>query len=284
MLQRERDYDQDCQDIPEDEIETRYLYIYDEDPEQRRCPKLDGGRIGNRCMQLLALVLLAGFCVVQGPPIYQIQTVTVPAQFLPVMRLAASAAIVATGSKTIPATHARGTLTIYNGSILQQLLPAGFLVATPGGIEIATDQAVVIPAADLPEPGIATVPAHAVDIGRQGNITGGAIHQADGASLVIRNLTAFTGGSGARTVHVVLDADREAAVAVAKARVETAKPSGGLQAQPCREMVQQSETHVIVQLTCQYVTYSVPAGARVLAARVEGRVVIVQVQTIVQPA
>lgn len=79
MLQQEQEY---YQGIPENEMETRYVYIYDEDPERRfhwRWPKLDRNRIGHLCMQLLAIVMLAGFCTVQGQPDYQIQTVRVPA-------------------------------------------------------------------------------------------------------------------------------------------------------------------------------------------------------------
>lgn len=283
---RQKQDDQGYQNyaLPEEEIETRYVYIYDEDPEQWRWPKLDGRQIGNLYMQLLALIMLAGFCVVQGSPSYQIQTATVPALLLPVVRLTASAEIVATGMKTIPAIHARGTLTIYNGSILQEFLPAGFLVTTQSGIEVATDQAVTIPAADLPAPGIAMVPAHAVEAGSQGNIVAGAIHQADGSSLVIKNLASFMGGRDTRTIQVVQDADKEAAVAMAKARVEAEKPTSGLLVRPCSGTVEQTETRVAVQLLCQYVTYHVPAGARVLSAYVEGDTVIIRLQTIVQPA
>lgn len=228
--------------------------------------------------------MLVGFCVVQGQPTYQIQTVRVPARFLSVVRLTASADTVATGIKTIPATHAHGTLTTYNGSILQESLPAGFLVTTQGGIEVVTDQSVIIPQADLPVLGIATVPAHVAEAGSQGNLTRGAIHQADGGSLVIKNLTAFTGGSETHTIHIVQEGDKEAAVAVAKAKVEAEKPTTGLLAQPCSEALQQSETQVIAQLVCQYVTYRAPAGARVLSAHVEGGTVVVRLQTIVLPA
>lgn len=285
MLQQEQDLYQD-DTLLEDEIETRYLYIYEEDPEQYHWhwPKLDMSRIGNLCLQLLAIAMLAGFCVVQGQPISQVQTVNIPALLLPLQRFSASAPIVATGVKTIPARHARGMLTIYNGSILQEWLPAGFLVSTQSGIEIVTDQAVVIPAANLPAPGVATVPAHALPAGSQGNIAVDAIYQADGGDIVIKNLVPFTSGQEARTMHVVQESDREATITEAKARVEAEKPTSGLLARPCTETVQQSETHVTVRLDCQYVTYQIPAGARVLSARVEGKTVLVQLQTIVQPA
>lgn len=283
MLQQEQEHYQGYQDIPEEEIETRYIYIYDKDPEKRRWPELDRRRIGNRCMQFLALVILVGFCVVQGPPIYQIQTVTVPARFLPVVRLTASAKVVATGIKIIPATHAHGTLTIYNGSILREFLPAGFLVTTQKGIEVATNQAMVIPAANPPAFGVATVPAHTVEAGSQSNVAAGAIYQDDSSSLIIRNLVSFTGGKDASTVHVVQGSDRDAAIAEVKARVEAERPTSELLARPCTETVRQTETQVTVQLDCQYVLYHVLSGARVLSVHVEGNTVIVRLQTVVWP-
>lgn len=286
MLQQEQRYEQDYDEIPESEIETRYVYIFDEDPEQRRWkwPTFDRSRLGNLFMQALALVLLAGFCTVQGQPNYHIQTITVPALLLPVQHFSASAPIVATGVKSIPATRARGWLTITNGSSLIETIPAGFMVESASGAQIATDQSVTVPASDGESFGKALVAAHAVVAGMRGNIAAHSLNTTEGTSLYLKNLAAFTGGQDARTIPVVQESDREAAITEAKAQVEAEKPTSGVLARPCRETMQQENEQVTARLACQYVTYTVPAQVQVLSVlQVQGSSIVLRIKEAILP-
>lgn len=143
---------QEYQAIPEDEIETVYLYAYTEDPEQSPLWNrvlLNRDQVTALCMGVLALALIVRLCFIPNTPAYTIKTITVPVQFS-MQKLQASVALIPTGTKTSPATYAHGILTIYNGSFLTEQIPAGFLVSTQSGIEIATDQAVIIPQIILP--------------------------------------------------------------------------------------------------------------------------------------
>lgn len=257
----------------------------EEEPGEQGRFRLPGWRaIGQRCVQLLALLLLAAFCTAYSSPAYRVRTISVPAILLPVQIVQASAAIVPTGRKTIPATRARGMLTVYNGSILQETLPAGFIVTSANGIEIETDQAVTIPPAGLPTPGIATVEAHAVQPGAAGNIAAYSISANDGSSLVIKNLGAFTGGRDARTVKYATTEDNNNALAAARKQVESEQLSARHQGVPvkCTETARVLSASVRVAWACQYATYRAPAG-QVLSARVQGSVVVLRVREVVLP-
>ncbi len=278
---------------PPEETRKRTIHVWmvsepepEEEPEEQgrsRLPRWPD--IGQRCVQLLALLLLAIVCTAESSPAFRVRTLTVPAILLPVQTIAARAAIIPTGVKTIPARQARGILTVYNGSILQQELPAGFIVTSPSGIEIATDQAVVVPPANLPEPGVATVPAHAVQPGAAGNIAASSISANDGSSLVIKNLTAFTGGRDARTEKYVTSQDTDHALAAARNQVEqeqlAATHPGVLVG--CTETARVETSSVIVSGACQYATWKTPKGAQVLSASVQGRVIVLKVREVVVP-
>lgn len=274
--------------IPEEEMETVYLYVYDEDPEHRWKQIRDWLKQHwhTLLMQVLALGMLSGFCLVPGTPIYTLQTLTLPARLLPVQVYQATVKIEATGTKTLPATPARGMLTIYNGSFLTEQLPAGFIVTTRAGVEIATDSPVAIPPENPPLNGIATVAAHAVQPGSAGNIPAVAVNAVVGSSLYLKNLAAFAGGQDARTLHYVTSADRAAALAMARVQVSReqarAKRPGLLQ-ESCAETDRQAAAAITVQLACQYVRYSTPRGVQVLAVRLYGRTVVLQVRTLVLP-
>ena len=257
--------DQDA--YPEDEIETVHLYVV---PEHRQSAARKTRHhkkkrtLAHLLVQWLALFLLTGFTIGPRNPSSVTKIINVPAILLPPRIIEASAAIVATGTQIIPATQAHGTLTIYNGTELVQQLPAGFLVTSRGGVEVATEQVVAIPAAHLPALGIATVAAHAVQPGTTGNLAAAAIRQEDGSSLVITNTTAFTGGQDAQTETVVTAADQTRALTQARGQARANVPLG-LQAKPCSEVDAQNSTQVMVTLTCQLVTYNVPLNAQVLA-------------------
>lgn len=272
-------------DEPPAKMRTIHVWMVPE-PEQpepeERWPKW----AGDLCMQVVALAMLAGFVFFPGEPIYKIVNITVPAILLPVQTIPASAEIIATGVRTIPAREAHGTLTIYNGSALVESLPAGFIVSTSRGVEIATDQAVTIPAANAPTFGMAQVAAHAVQTGAAGNIEAGAIHQQDGSSLVIKNLAAFTGGQDASTVRYTTSQDKNNAIAEARSQVEnkqlTDSHPGELLA-GCAEATKVEADSAAVTWSCQYATFAAPAGAQVLSARMSGKSVVLRVKEMVLP-
>jgi hypothetical protein len=143
----------------------------------------------------------------------------VPAHFT-LTALQVNVAIIPTGKHTYAATQATGTLTIYNGSFLTQQLPAHFILTTTDGIEVATDQTVMIPSGNPPNYGIATVSAHAVMAGKQGNIPADAIDQIYGSAMSLKNLIPFTGGLDASTKPFVTADDQEQALKDCQATID----------------------------------------------------------------
>ena len=265
----------------DDDIETVHLYVVPEKKRRRPSLSLSLHQIVHRCMQALAFLLLAGLYIhpQQGPHSLT-RIISVAAIPLPIRQVQASAPIVATGVKTIPAIQSQGVLTIYNGSVLTESLPAGFLVNSGSGVEVATTLAVTVPAANLPDLGVTQVSAHAVTAGEAGNISAGAIHQEDGSSLVIKNLSAFRGGQDARTEQVVTADDLTRAEESARVEASAHKPPG-IYAHACAETDIQAFTSVTVQLTCQPVTYTVPKGTKVLSVvSVIGNRVVLRVQVL----
>ncbi len=262
---------------PEDEdqeMETVYVYMTTEPPEPEEHPKqpeppIQWAQVQQWLLGCLAVLMLSGFCLLPDSPVYITRTISVPAIPLPLVQLTTSVTIIPTGVTTIPARQAHGTLTIYNGSILQEALPAGFIVTTHSGVEIATNQAVMIPAANPPTEGTATVLAYAVIAGAAGNIAPGSLNQADGTSLVVKNLTAFTGGQDASSEHVITSGDVQHALTAARARLSM-QQSIGLLPTPCAEQSQQNATTLTLLWRCQYITYHAPPGVMPIGVRVQG--------------
>lgn len=229
----------DDEDWPaEDEMETVHLYVYEEQPKQPMRVKLD--HLTQRLVQVVAMGMFMVFCLLPGSPVSALKVLRVPAHFLPIQVFHVESAIVPTGTLTHPATQAHGTLTVYNGLSVMQQLPAGMIVLANNGSEIATDQGVTIPAAHLPSVGVATVPAHVVQAGSQGNIQAGAIDQDYGSSLTIKNLSAFQGGRDASTEQIITSADTQKALAEARGQLTRRRP-GGLLVRPCTEQTAQAD-------------------------------------------
>ncbi len=132
---------------------------------------------------------------------------------LPPLTLMQSASVAATGKRHQDATRAEGTITLYNGLLSRQTIVAGTMLTGSDGVQIVTDQAAVIPAANPPIEGQVTIPAHAVLAGTQGNIQAFDINTACCAtSVVAKNTQAFTGGADTREYIVVTRADINTAV------------------------------------------------------------------------
>lgn len=275
---------------PDEELETVYVYVYDDDPEearprfQWRIPHLDKERFLQGCIQVLAILLFTGFCCVPGQPIYQVHTLSLHAILLPLQVRQATATIVPTGIQVIPAKQAHGTLTLYNGAVVEARLPAGFIVTSKGGQEIVTEQAVTVPAENPPTNGIAEVAAHVLQAGTPGNLGVGTVNVVVGSSLYIKNLTAFTGGQDARQESYATSADIQKATASARAQVAAQEGvAGGYLQAPCSETTTQTNQEVTLSWRCQYVTYAAPKGVQVLSVRVSGNRIIVQVKSVVLP-
>ena len=132
---------------------------------------------------------------------------------LPPLTLMQSTTAPATGKRHQDATRAHGTITLYNGLLTSQTIPAGTIFTDHRGVQIITDQAAVIPAGNPPSYGQVSVPAHAVFAGPQGNIPAYAINTACCAtSVVAKNTGAFSGGAAAREYLVVTRTDINNAV------------------------------------------------------------------------
>jgi hypothetical protein len=112
----------------------------------------------------------------------------------------------ATGHGHTQAQQAQGTLTFYNAAPYAQAVLTG-----ADGVALITDQAASLPAANLPDVGMATVSAQAVQVGPQGNI---APLDLNGlccvAGVSVKNTGAFVGGQNARDYPVVARQDVEA--------------------------------------------------------------------------
>jgi hypothetical protein len=117
----------------------------------------------------------------------------------------------ATGHGHTQAQQAQGTLTFYNAAPYAQTVAAGTVLTGADGVELVTDQVAYLPAGNLPDVGMATVPAQAVQVGQEGNI---APLDLNGlccvAGVSVKNTDAFVGGQNARDYTVVTRQDVEA--------------------------------------------------------------------------
>lgn len=192
--------------------------------------------------------------------------------------------IIPTGTQNYPATKATGELTIYNGSILTQRFPAGLILTTTSGVEVVADASVIVPAGNPPSYGIATVEAHAVVGGTQGNIPPYAIDEVDGTSLYIRNVTPFHEGENAYSVKVVTVQDITRAVDAGEAILAAkAARRQAILADACKETTRVKNRVVGLTWACQFVSYSVPPYMKVTAARLVGKNLLVDVVFVPRP-
>ena len=111
-----------------------------------------------------------------------------------------------TGKGHQDARQATGTLTFYNGLFTAQTIPAGTVFTGQDGIQIATDQSVTIPANIPPVDGQATIIAHALRNGPNGNIAAGDITTTIANGVLVKN-GPFRGGLNARDFQAVAQAD-----------------------------------------------------------------------------
>jgi hypothetical protein len=259
--------------------ETIHLYVVREEDQKRPSTLLP---------LLFALLCLVGIVALtlysSDHPAYEYKTLRVPAQFLPLQTFTATAPIIPTGSKTYPAIQAHGTLTVYNGSILSQRIPQGMILTAGNGIEVVTNQSVFVPNGNPPAYGIASVSAHAITAGVQGNLPSLSISNVYGTSLYIRNLTAFHGGQDAYSVKVVTAQDRQTATDTARSVLTSQEAAiRAFLAAPCKESLTSVKSLLQLSWTCQFVTYRLPSYMKVVSVRLVGSDLLIDVRFVARP-
>ncbi len=220
----------------------------------------------------LSLLILISVLFPYQQPVTRI-TIRVPAVLLPLKTFTAQVAIIPTGVKVYPATFAHGVLTITNGSVVSQELPAGIIFASGQGVEVATDRSVFVPAGSADGYGISTVSAHLLTSGI--NISTLSINQVVGTSLYVRNLSPFTGGKPAYSVRYTTPQDRR--IALEHARQNLSQAATGWH-YPCSETIT-----TVLTWRCQFITYSVPSYMRVTSVQLQGKEVLLTVWFVARP-
>ena len=139
---------------------------------------------------------------------------------LPAITKMRKATVLATGKIQEPATRADGLITFYNGLFTSQTIPAGTVLTGKDGINIVTSSQALIPAATPTTPptyGTVSVMARSELPGTAGDIAASDIDQACcGPSILAQNLDAFSGGTNAQEVTVVMQSDLINATALLK--------------------------------------------------------------------
>jgi hypothetical protein len=191
---------------------------------------------------------------------------------------AVQAVIVPTGIKTYPATTAHGVLTITNGSVIAQELPAGLIFTTNRGIQIVTDSSVFVPPGNANSYGYAMTAEHVSIAGM--NLPTLTINQVLDTSLYVRNLQPFTGGRPAYSIKVVTEEDRQRAVYNTRNVLVTL--STGLH-YPCNDVLNIGIETVSETWRCQFVTYHIPEFYHVTGIKLVGKNLILSAWFIERP-
>jgi len=251
----------------DDKIETIHLYVVREQAKQPFT-------ILPIVAALLCIAALIGVTYYSAlHPVYEHETLTIPAHGLPPQTFTASALVAPTGVKTYPATYAHGLLMFSNGSVIGLSIPQGFTVDGA-----ATDSALYVPPATADGLGMSTVPAHLLASGI--NIPTLSINEVIGSSLFVRNLEPFTGGHPAYSVKYVTEQDKQ--TAFTQAVDQLAAMVTGLH-YPCVEDHFASTNKMTITWRCQFVTYRLPSYMHVSNAHLIGKNLILVVWFIPHP-
>ena len=262
--------------VEDEPMETIHLYVVREGQER---PSMLPVLIS---ILVLSLLIAVGVLVPYQQP-EQRASIRVPAVLLPLTVFTTTVAVIPTGVQIFPATRATGVLTITNGSILAQYVPAGMMVTASNGVAVVTTESVDVPAGNGMTYGIASVTAQAVTPGAKGNMPALALQVVYGTSLFLKNERAFAGGQDASSISVMTPQDRQSTLA--KAHVTLFRQTlSGLLSYPCLEQVT-GTTRLHVTWTCQFVTYTTPSfpHLRVLHVQVIGRTVFLTITYIPRP-
>lgn len=230
-------------------------------------------------ISLIALSSLVAIGILTPPqqPVTR-ASIRVPAVLLPVRTFTARVAVIPTGRRMYPATTAHGTLTITNGSVIAQVIPAGLVFSITSEVAVITDRSVYVPAGSANGYGYATTAAH-VSVAAV-NLPTLAVNQVLGTSLYVRNLQPLTGGHPAYSVPFVTDQDKQ--LALIKARRSAALQINGLH-YPCEERYSSGAQNVLLTWRCQFVTYHLPSYLHVSSVRLIGKNLMVTVWYVARP-
>ncbi len=141
-------------------------------------------------------------------PVTAHAAISLPAHIFTPLTFTQSQTVPTTGRTHQNATYATGYVTFYNALPQSQTIDAGTLLTGTDGIQVVTDQIAYIPAAQLPITGQATVSAHAVNTGSDGNISAGDINGTCCREyILVKNNQPFSGGQNERDYQSVAKAD-----------------------------------------------------------------------------
>ena len=149
---------------------------------------------------------------VTGPPIASQRQVQ--ARFLSYTTSSQTATVKAAGVGHIPATVARGNLTLYNALPYPQTLALGTVFTDTNGIQVVSDTTALIPAAKPPAEGSVTVSGHAAVPGKNGNIQALDFNDVSccAAGVTVQNTAAFSGGRDEQSYSFVQQSDIDSVV------------------------------------------------------------------------
>jgi hypothetical protein len=157
-------------------------------------------------------------------PVSLTTTLAVATRTLAPVTLTRSATIPTTGHGHQDGKAASGILTFYNGNVGPQTVAGGTVFTGSDGVQVATDQAVTIPAANPPYLGQATMTASTLRAGSAGNIRADDMNGTVSSSVFVKNLAAFTRGRDARTYQAVAQQDIQNATSTLQATLVQAMP------------------------------------------------------------
>jgi hypothetical protein len=167
---------------------------------------------------ILSCIAFQMYCVFNPPgatitilttqtPITTHATLSLPAHHLTPLVFSQTQTINTTGHGHQPATQARGYVTFYNSLTQPQTIDAGTLLVGADNEQVVTNEPAYIPAGNLNTNGHATVSAHAVNYGSEGNIKAGDIYGACCRAFIQVVNTTFTGGQNERDFQAVAKTD-----------------------------------------------------------------------------
>ncbi len=139
-------------------------------------------------------------------------TITVGAHVFPAISKTQEQTVPTTGHGHTPATAARGVVTFYNALTSPQSIPSGTQFSGASGEQVVTDATAYVPAGNLSSNGQATVRAHAIAYGPQGNIKAGDIFGPCCKPFIQVVNSAFSGGQNARDFQAVAKSDIDSTV------------------------------------------------------------------------
>lgn len=242
---------------------------------------------------LLALALAAYLALVPATATVYALASGVPAiahvYTLPAISMTRSQIVPTAGRVHVPATQARGQVTFYNSLTQPQVIDAGTLLIGADGEQIVTDQTAYVPAGDYASNGQASVWAHALNPGVEGNVKAGDIQGPCCRAFIQAVNAQFSGGNIARDIQTVTKADIDTTSAGLLAQVQQSMqgrvasllPPGNaaLAPVPCSTRVasnhpvgaQAQQVTVTVTQSCKPAAYSVLELERSLVALIAGK-------------